>query len=156
MSEARQTTIRRGPRPPLNRSDLDRAGPWLRLLAGAFLIIWSSYMTIIGVGLDFAPLLIGSIYGVPVAVIAGAGVAALLSVGEWLTSETVPLVYSALLIVDARYTQKQIGPWIDTLSTYHLGASSVIAAAVVSFLVSWGLSLAIARYGELLLFGRRR
>lgn len=156
MSDVRQPNIRRGPRPLLNRADLDRAGPWLRLFAGLFLLVWSTYTTIVGIGIDFAPLLIGTIYGIPVAIIAGLAAAALLSFGEWLTSETVPLVYSALLVVDARYTQWQISPWIDTLSAYHLKGTSAILIAVVSFLVSWGMSLAIARYGEILLFGRRR
>lgn len=142
-------------RAPLSREDLDRAGPWLRLLAGIFLIAGSSYATITGVGEDFAPLLVGDIYSIPIYIIAGAAAAALLSLGEWLTSERIPLLYAAFLFADARYTQWQIGPWVDSLAMYHL-ASSRWAAPVVSFLVSWGLSLAVARYGEILLFGRRR
>lgn len=145
----------RGLRAPLSRDDLDRAGPWLRAALGVSLIAWSSYTTIAGVGIDFAPLLAGAIYGIPLFIIAGIAAAVLLSLGEWLTSERAPLVYTAFLFVDARYTQWQIGPWINALALHHLGASSW-AAPVVSFLVSWGLSLAIARYGEILLFGRRR
>ena len=143
-------------RPPLNRADLDRAAPWLRLLAGAALIAWSSYTTVLGIGVDFAPLVSkGTIWGIPLAVIIGLGVAALLSLIQWLTSEHAPLIYAAALVIDARYTQWQVGPWIDSLAAYHLRSIPGLAW-VVALVVSWGLALLIARYGEILLFGRRR
>lgn len=141
---------------PLDRNAIDRAAPWLRLLAGAALIAWSSYTTITGVGADFSPILTGKIlFGMEATLVVGLLVAAFLSLGEWLTSEHVPIFYSALLIIDARYTELQIGPWIDALAAYHLRGASQWVPGVVSFLLSWGLSLAIARYGEILLFGRR-
>lgn len=142
---------------PLDRNTVDRAAPWLRLLAGAALIAWSSYTTITGVGADFSPILAGKmVFGLDAVLVTGLIVALLLSLGEWLTSEHVPIIYSALLVIDARYTEMQIGPWIAALAAYHLRASPQLLSTVVSFLLSWGLSLAIARYGEILLFGRRR
>lgn len=148
------TTPRRGVRSaPLNRSHLDKAGPWLRGMLGLVLIAYTSYTTISGVGADAAPLLTGRPASVAIGV--GLGVALFLSLGEWLTSESVPIVYVLLLIIDARYTQKQVGPYIDTLAAYHLQQAPAFAVNVVSFIVSWGLSIAAARYGEILLFGRR-
>jgi hypothetical protein len=143
-------------RAPLHRADLDRAAPWLRLLAGLALIAVSTYTTIAGFGQDFAPLLQGTIAGISVALIAGLAAAGFLSLGEWLTSEHAPLIYCALLVLDARYTQQQTGPWVDALAQYHLRAAPAWAAPVVAFVASWGLALAVARYGELLLFGKRR
>lgn len=144
-------------RAPLDRNAIDRAAPWLRLLAGAGLIAWSSYTTVAGVGSDFAPILAGKMaFGMDATLVVGLLVALFLSLGEWLTSEHIPILYSALLILDARYTELQIGPWVDALVGYHLRGASQWVPGVVSFLLSWGLSLVIARYGEILLFGRRR
>lgn len=144
-------------RAPLSRTELERAAPWLRLLLGAALIAWSSYTTVLGIGTDLAPLVEDrAFYGVPLAVIVGLAVAGLITLIQWLTSEHVPIVYATALIVDARYTQWQIGPWIEPLTTYHLRSAPSIVAQGVSFVVSWGLALLIARYGEILLFGRRR
>ena len=151
-----EETPRGGLRAPLNRQDLDRAAPWLRLLAGAALIAWSSYTTVAGIGVDFAPLVNGrALWGIPLAVVAGLAAAALLSLVQWLTSEHAPLIYAAALVVDARYTQWQLGPWIADLAAYHLQSMPVVAW-IVAFVVSWGLALLVARYGEILLFGRRR
>jgi hypothetical protein len=161
MTTQKQSTDEKRPagvlRAPFSRADLDRAAPWLRLLFGAALIAWSSYTTVLGVGVDFAPLVTGrEVYGVPLAAVVGLSAAALITLVEWLTSEQAPLIYAAALVVDARYTQWQIGPWIEPLTTYHLRAAPPIVAIAVSFVVSWGLALLIARYGEILLFGKRR
>ena len=147
----------RGPRAPLSHDELDRAAPWLRLIAGAALIAWSSYTTVLGIGIDFAPLVAErALGGIPMSVVVGLGVAALLSLVQWLTSEHFPIIYAAALLVDARYTQWQIGPWVEPLAAYHLGAVAPGVAWGVSLVVSWGLALLIARYGEILLFGKRR
>jgi hypothetical protein len=139
---------------PLTHTHLDKAAPWIRLLLGLAVIAYTSYTTISGVGQDLAPVLRDAPDYMPLAV--GLGVAIFLSGGEWLTSEHVPAVYAILLLIDAHYTQVQIGPWIDKLAAYHLASAPALAASVVSFLVSWGLSIAMARYGEILLFGRRK
>jgi len=90
------STPRRGLSAPLSREHLDRAGPWLRLLAGLALIAYTSYTTITGIGEDFAPLLQGSLYGVVSAqLVAGVGAALLISLVEWLTSESYQLIYAA-------------------------------------------------------------
>lgn len=141
---------------PLSRSTVDNARPWVRLILGAALIAWSSYTTVAGVARDFAPLLTGTLYGVPATLIGGLGVALFLSFGEWLTSEHFPLLYCGLLIIDARYTQQQIGAPIDALAQFHLEKLPPMVPSVVSLLLSWILALAVARYGELLLFGKRK
>lgn len=139
---------------PLTHTQLDKAAPWLRAMLGLALIAYTSYTTISGVGLDFAPILKDSPAGIALA--AGLCVAVFLSVGEWLTSESVPFIYFILLLIDARYTQRQIGPWIEALSAYHLREYPWYLTTGVSLIVSWGMAIAAARYGEILLFGRRR
>ena len=139
---------------PLTHTHLDKAGPWVRLLLGVAVIAYTGYTTISGVGADLAPVLVGAPPYMPLAV--GLGVAVFLSAGEWMTSEQVPLIYTLLLLIDAHYTERQIGPWVDSLVQYHLSAQPALLTQVVSFIASWGLSIALARYGEILLFGRRR
>lgn len=141
-------------RAPLSRRELDRALPWLRLLLGASFIGFSTATTVAGVRADFAPLLVGDLYGVPAWVVAGLALALLVTLGQWGTSDRWPLVYSGLLLIDARYTQRAIGPAIETLATYHSNGSGL--AWVVALVVSWLIALATARYGEVLLFGRRK
>lgn len=139
---------------PLSHTHLDKAGPWIRMLLGLALIVYTGYTTISGVVADFAPLLVGAPLYIPLA--SGIAVAVALSLGEWLTSETVPFIYFILLLIDSRYTQRQIGPAIERLTTFHLQEYPTYLTAVVSFIVSWGLAIAAARYGEILLFGRRK
>jgi hypothetical protein len=149
-------TPRRGLVAPLNRTHLDRAGPWLRLMIGLALIAYTGYTTVRGVAGDFAPLLQGAIAGVPLTLIGGLGAAVFLSVGQWLTAGRHTIVYAVLLILDARYTQRQIGPAVAALAAFHLPRVDNTIVSVVSFLASWGVSLLAARYGELLLFGKRK
>lgn len=141
---------------PLNRATLDNARPWIRLMLGVALIAYSSFTTITGVGRDFAPLLQGDVYGIPMTLIGGICAALFLSGGQWLTNGHFTLLYVGLLLVDARYTQQQIGPAIGALASFHLSGLHPFAPFVVSLLVSWSLALAVARYGEVLLFGKRK
>lgn len=141
-------------RAPLSRADLDKSLPWLRLLIGALLIGFSTITTVAGVQADCGPLCGGLWYGAPVWAVAGLLTALCISVGQWFTSERWPFIYAALLLVDARYTQRIIGPPIDMLAAYHMDGAPV--AWIVALVVSWGLALATARFGEVLLFGRRK
>lgn len=149
-------TKRRGLSPLLSRDHLDRAGPWLRAAAGLILIGYTGYTTVIGFGNDFAPLLTGAIYGIPVQLLAGVAAAIFISVVQWLTSEHYQLIYAIFLLIDARYTQRQIGPAIETLADYHMAGLDSWIASGVSLVVSWGSALFAARYGEILLFGKRK
>lgn len=149
-------TPKRGMPAPLSRTHLDRAGPWIRLMVGLALIAYTGYTTVRGVAGDFAPLLQGTIGPVPVTLIGGLLAAVFLSVGQWLTAGRHTIIYAVLLILDARYTQRQIGPAITALAAFHLPGVDNNIVSVVSFLASWGASLLAARYGELLLFGKRK
>ena len=154
-SEPITTAAKRGLVAPLSRTHLDRAGPWLRLLIGLALIAYTGYTTVRGVGEDFAPLLQGAIGPVPMTLVGGLLVAVFLSVGQWLTAGVHTIVYAVLLVLDARYTQRQIGPAVEALAAFHLPGVDNWVASVVSFVASWGASLLAARYGEVLLFGKR-
>jgi hypothetical protein len=155
MPETNPTQPTRGiNRAPLNHEHLDKSAPWIRMLLGLGLIAYTGYTTINGVRTDLAPLLVGAPWYMPLAT--GLGVAVFLSAGEWYTSEVAPFVYFILLLVDSRYTQRQIGPWIETLAAYHLKEYPSYLTVMVSLIVSWALAIAAARYGEILLFGRRK
>lgn len=157
VKEAPIRPPRRGLSAPLSREHLDLAGPWLRLLAGIVLIGYTSYTTIAGIGEDFAPLLTGMLYGqISKQLAAGIAAAVFISLVQWLTSEQYRLIYLVFLAIDARYTQRQIGPSIAALAEYHMRDLDPIIPTVVSLCFSWGMSLVAARYGEILLFGKRK
>lgn len=143
-------------RPPLSRSDLDRALPWFRGALGLALIAYSSLATIDGVRVDCGPLCTAPIVGLPVAVpiwaALGVGAAALLSLGQWFSSWRWWWVYALLLMADARYSQMWLDDWTQPLAAHNLEGG---VAWWVGFVVSYGLALLVAVFGEVLLFGRR-
>lgn len=147
----------KSPAAPLSRSDLDRSLPWFRVLLGLVLITYSSVATIDGVRVDCGPLCAGPISGLPVVIpvwiVLGVLVAVLMSVAEWLTSDRYMTIYAVVLLADARYSQSWLDDWILPLVTYHTQGSPL--AWAIGLVVSWGLAILVARFGEVLLFGRR-
>jgi hypothetical protein len=156
------TTPTRGAyRAPLSREELERSIPWLRALGGVLLLSYSSITTIHGVGVDFAPFFQGQpllpIIGIsPQQLLSGLLLALLISLVQWLTSEKLPLIYALFLLVDARWTQWSIAPIAERLLAYHLPQLSALWVTGLTFVVSWTLAVMVARYGEVLLLGRRR
>ena len=144
-------------RAPLSRRDLDGALPWFRGGLGLALLAYSSLATVDGVRADCGPLCAAPIAGLPVAVplwlVLGVAVAALLSVGEWFSSRRWWGVYVVLLFFDARYSQRWLDDWTVPLAAHNAGAG---LAWGVGGVVSWGLALLVAWLGEILLFGRRK
>lgn len=160
MSNVRSEPLKNGKKPaapPLSRTDLDRALPWFRILLGAIFIAYSSLATIDGVRVDCGPLCATTVsdLGVPLWVIVGVTVAALLSLGQWFTSERWPWVYIALILVDARYTQWWVDDWALPLAQHHVQAAGDLAW-MIGLVVSWFLAIGCARFGEVLLFGTRK
>lgn len=142
-------------RAPLSRKHLYKAAPGLRAVLGIVLIGASWYSTIIGVHADATPLELPSVGFVPGGIIAGIVLALLLTIGEWLTSEKAIYIYIGLLVLDAWYTQRQIDDRSYALVAYHLAAAPPWAPPILGFVLSWLIAIAVARFGELLLFGRR-
>lgn len=141
-------------RAPLSRADLQKAAPYLRAGLGVVLIAYSALSTIDGVQADCGPLCAGLVYGVPLGLLVGVGVAALLSLGQWLTSESWRFAYAVLLLVDARYSQRWLDDWLLPVAAHNIGDVGLASSA--GLLLSWALAIAIAMFGEILLFGRRR
>lgn len=146
----------RADRPLLNRSHLDKSLPYVRALVGLVLLAYGALSTIDGVRVDCGPLCVGLWQGLPVWQVAGIIVAVLLSVGQWFTSDRYPTIYYALLLVDIRYTQWWADDWIMPLTRYHVRGIDPMLAVGIGLVVSYALAYGVARFAELLLFGRRK
>jgi hypothetical protein len=141
-------------RAPLSRAELAKAGPWLRGGLGVALIAYSALSTIDGVRADCGPLCEGVVYGLPLGLLIGVLVAALLSLGQWLTSEHWRFAYAVLLLIDARYSQRWLDDWLVPVTQHNIASDAGLAMSA-GLVLSWVGAVAIAMFGELLLFGRR-
>jgi hypothetical protein len=140
--------------PPLNRRDLEKSGPYLRAILGVGLIAYSSISTIDGVRNDCGPLCAAAWQGIPIWIIAGVAVAAGLTLVQWLTSESWRFVYAVALLIDARYSQRWLDDWFVPVASHNV--TDITLAIGAGLVLSWVGALAIAMFGEVLLFGRRR
>lgn len=140
--------------PPLSRRHLDNARRPARILFGAAFVAYSSIGTIVGVQRDLAPALASR----PDAILLGYGigfaVALVIFVAEVLLSEADRFWYTVVLLPDVWYTY-HFSAWIDALIRARFDADERVLAAM-SMLATALFALAVAYFGERLLFGKRR
>lgn len=150
---------------PLSRDLIDVALPWLRGGLGVAFIAFSANSTIF-IGAGDLLWLFEATRAVTIASFAdaywyAAGGALLLFIGEVATGEKYPRAYRLFLIPDAVYTARGLwlglskalavllGSWLGEPAAGVLG---MVLAAPVAF---W-LGYLVAKWGEILLFGKRR
>jgi hypothetical protein len=151
---------------PISRGLVDELLPWLRALLGIIFIAYSANSTIF-IGADdllwlFAPTAQITIGSFPDAYWYSCFTALLLFAGEVATSERFKRTYWLFLIPDAFYTGR--GLWVGLRKAMRiliggqLGESPAAAmvADIVAFIVAAVLGYLIAKWGEVLLFGKRR
>lgn len=139
---------------PLRREWVDDSIIPLRLLGGITLVSYSAIATIRGVEDDARPWLQNAtLYSIPQGILAGIVVAVLIFVLQVVFGERSRMGYYLVLAPDAWYTGKQLWPGVKALVT---GGADSLPFLFLAVLVSGALALAIARYGEILLFGKRR
>jgi len=138
---------------PLPRRYLDTARRPARVLAGIAFVAYSSIGTIVGVQDDLAPALAkradGDILGYTIGVV----VAALIFVAELLLAEVSIFWYLVVLIPDVWYTYRFSG-WIGAIVTSRI--AEPFTAQLITIAVTGLFAVAVAYFGERLLFGRRR
>ena len=139
---------------PLSRNYLDSARTPARVLAGVLFVAYSSIGTVIGVQGDLAPALAHRTDGLIVGYALGFALALLIFLAELLLAEVSPFWYSVVLIPDVWYTYRFSG-WIGAIIRANVEADSLIVGAVVVITTTL-FSLAVAYFGERLLFGKRR
>ena len=140
---------------PLERSHLDAARKPARVLFGAAFVAYSSIGTILGVHDDLKPALAkredGDILGYGF----GVALAVVIFVAELLLAEASLFWYAVVLVPDVWYTYRFSG-WIDALFRAHMTSADPLIVTLLSTCVTAFFSLAVAYFGERMLFGRRR
>lgn len=144
---------KRGIAAPLPRHYLDTSRRPARVLAGAAFVAYSSIGTILGVQADLAPALAkredGDILGYGI----GLAVAVLIFVAELLLAEISIFWYCVVLIPDVWYTYRFSG-WIGAI--IHARIADPMAAQFATVAATGLFAIAVAYFGERLLFGKRR
>ena len=144
---------RRGVAPPLSRQYLDTSRRPARVMAGAAFVAYSALGTILGVQSDLAPALASHEDGAILGYAIGVAVAVIIFVAELLLAEVSLWWYLVVLVPDAWYTYRFSG-WIGAI--IYARVSEPFAAQVASVVLTGLFALAVAYFGERLLFGRRR
>jgi hypothetical protein len=152
---------------PISRDLVDEARPWLRLVLGIAFVAYSAASTIF-IGADDLMWLFPSTQvaaaGFPVAYWYSGIVAAILFIGEVATGEKHPGPYRIFLAPDVFYTARGVFGGVS------LALGALIFAAIgteyreaagwigwlLAFPVAGVIGFIIARWGEILIFGKRR
>jgi hypothetical protein len=152
---------------PINRDITDAAAPWLRLLLGVAFVAYSANTTIqygaddlaffFKAGLDFTIGYVADRYWY------ASLFAVILFLGEVVCGERWPRIYWLFLIPDAFYTSRQIQQGFQNAFTVILSGGSanpsgaaIAGAIVASWVAGLLIGFIIAKWGEVLIFGRRR
>ena len=138
---------------PLPRRYLDISRRPARVLAGAAFVAYSSIGTILGVQSDLAPALANHPDGAILGYSIGVALAAIIFVAELLLAEASVFWYIVVLIPDTWYTYRFSG-WIGAIIQAKVADPFAVQAATI--IITGIFSLAVAYFGERLLFGRRR
>lgn len=141
-------------RAPIPRKFLDMFRTPARILFGVVFVAYSSIGTVVGVQSDLAPALIERADGLMIGYGAGFALALIIFLAELLLAEVSPFWYSVFLLPDVWYTYRLSG-WIGAIIRAKVQADPLFetTATVIATII---FSLAVAYFGERLLFGRRR
>jgi hypothetical protein len=139
--------------PPISRHHLDTARRPFRVLLGILFVGYSSIGTIVGVQSDLAPALAQRPDGAMLGLAVGIGLALAIFVAEVLLAEAALGWYIMVLIPDSWYTIR-FSDWIGLIMYAHMPDGVITRMSVV--LVTAVFSIAVAYFGERLLFGKRR
>ena len=146
-------TETRGYAAPLPRRYLDTSRRPARVLFGAAFVAYSSIGTILGVQSDLAPALANHVDGAILGYSIGVAVAIVIFVAELLLAESAFFWYLIFLAPDAWYTYRFSG-WIGAVVQSRI--ADPWSAQVVTVAVTGLFAIAVAYFGERLLFGKRR
>lgn len=151
---------------PINRALVDEALPWMRAILGIAFIAYSANSTIFIGAADLLRYFDSTrqitISTFPDAFWYSGVLALILFAGEVATSERYPRAYRLFLFPDAFYTARgiQLGlsKALAILASSFVGEGQV--AGIIGFILSLPFSFyfgyQIAKWGEVLLFGKRR
>lgn len=142
---------------PIARTHLDAVRRPIRIFFGAVFVSYCAISTIVGLRADLAPLAwSGQAVAGPLTVglVLGVALAFAIFIGEVLLAEGALIWYIPILLLDAWYTARW-SDWIGILIHAHIQADPLIKT-IASFVVTWAAAIAVAYFGERLIFGKRR
>jgi hypothetical protein len=141
---------------PLPRAWLDTIAPGTRVFFGIVFMAWSWISTLLILGRLLAPALTSStIPGIGDRYLVAIGFAFLVSIAEFVSSDRWPGAYWAtMLLADASFTTWQTHTWLELIVAPHTALTAGVQAAI--WITSLVGGIIAARFGELLLFGKRR
>lgn len=151
---------------PISRSLIDELLPWLRALLGIIFIAYSANSTIFMGASDllwlFEPTKLITIGSFPDAYWYSSFVALILFVGEVACGERFKRTYWLFLIPDAFYTGR--GMWFGLVKAMTIltgawvkdGPVATVAGYVLGTILAAVFGYYVAKWGEVLLFGKRR
>jgi hypothetical protein len=140
---------------PISRSYLRAAKSPARVIAGLAFIAYSSAATIQYVNSDLSSVLQGRLWiGMQAGYVLGLLLAIAITGWEWLAADE-PFVWYALpLALDSWYTYRMTVPWVALIVQAQIDTPATATATAI--IISAVSSVAVALFGERLLFGRRR
>jgi hypothetical protein len=141
-------------RPPLSRTIIDANLPTFRLIFGLAFVAYAAITTVVGVYLDLQAPLDGLVWARMIGAIAGLVVAAVIFAIQLFCAEHLWPLYYLSLIPDTLYSNRPIA-WLSDRFAAVDGVQTA-TELYTSIVVGITISFAIARFGELLLFGVRR
>jgi hypothetical protein len=137
---------------PIQRSEIEKTLPVLRLITGGCFVGYSIISTILIIHNLVSP--VASPY---VSYGAGLLVSIIVAWAEWATARGGEKVYwGIVLILDAPFTAYFTVSWVNGLIAAHLGTEAVSAHAIMVWAWSMLFGVASAVLGELILLGGRR
>ena len=150
-----KTSTRAGTAAPLPREWLDVIATPVRVLFGILFIAWSWISTVIILGAWLRPLLpAATVPGAPDWFVVALSTAFLVSLVEFVASDRWDFVYwLVLLVADASFTSWQTHTWLLIMVSAQTDVGPIGNAAI--WLVSIVGGIIAAKFGEILLFGRR-
>lgn len=138
---------------PINRKHLDTARTPFRVLLGAAFVAYSSLGTVVGVRALLSPALAQVHDGPLIGLIVGILVALIIFGAEVLLSD-VSLVWYLLPLAPDVYLTYTFSVWIEAIVRAQIEDEPAATAVVI--VITAAFSLAVAYFGERLLFGKRR
>lgn len=153
-------STRAGMAPPLPRAWLDSIATPLRVLFGLVFIAWSWISTIIILSTWLKPLMPeSSIPGLPDRLLVALGLAFLVSLAEFVSTDRWPVAYWLIMLgCDASFTTWQTHTWLLIMvqAQQEPGAQVSTLGHLVTWLASIAGGIIAAKFGEVLLFGHKR
>jgi hypothetical protein len=150
-------TVRFASSVPIDRRRLDTFRKPFRILFGAVFLGYTGYAVALWVH-EFTAPVVGPavVFSIPITYMLGFLAALLIMVAEWYLAESRWYWYAIPFIPDVWFTYDLTESWVRLFVDVHMAGEPVGIIQGVTVGVSLLIAVVSARFGEILLFGKRR